>query len=192
MNKFTARALGATVIVALAVPAFAGSVDPVAIEPVPTAPLVPVSSGSDWTGGYVGLQLGYGELTDNLEGDGMIGGINAGYDFDYGNWVVGVGADVNFGAIETDAGDLDSLSRLKVRGGYDFGGTLLYASTGASYAASEDMKDSWGYFGGVGVETMITDTMSFTAEVAAHQFDSYQDFGRVNATTATVGVNYRF
>ncbi|WP_163886648.1 outer membrane protein [Aliiruegeria sabulilitoris] len=190
MKNFSSRAIGATLALTLAAPAFAGSLDPVAIEPAPTP--IPVQTSSDWTGGHVGLQLGYGELTDGLEGDDMIGGVSAGYDWDLGDWVVGVGADASFGEIDTDVGKLESLSSLKLRGGYDLGGTLLYASTGASYAASEDLKDSWGYFGAVGVETMITDTISLTGEIATHRFDDYRDFGTVNATTATVGVNYRF
>lgn len=192
MKIFTLRAIGATAILTLAAPAFAGSLEPVAIEPVPTPVQVPVQPSSDWTGGYAGVQLGYGALTDGLEGDDAIGGFTAGYDWDLGDWVVGVGADANFGEIETDAGNLDSLSRLKLRGGYDLGGTLLYASTGASYAASDDLKDSWGYFGAVGVETMVSDNISLTGEIAAHRFDDYRDFGTVDATTATVGVNYRF
>ena len=53
----------------------------------------------------------------------------------------------------------------------------------ATIAASSDLNDSWGYFGGVGIEHMLNDTISLTAEVAAHRFDSYQDFGTVNATT---------
>ncbi|SNS74068.1 outer membrane protein [Tropicimonas sediminicola] len=193
MNTFAKRALGATVGLSLAAPAFAGSLAEPVIEPAPApAPVVVTTPSNDWTGGYAGLQLGYGELTDNLEGDDVIGGVRAGYDWDLGNWVVGLGAEANFGKIETDAGDLDSLSTLRVRGGYDFGRTMVYGVTGASYAASEDLNDSWGYFGGIGVETMVTDSVSLSGEIAAHRFDDYQDFGRVDATTATIGVNYRF
>ncbi|SDI55229.1 hypothetical protein SAMN04488026_100452 [Aliiruegeria lutimaris] len=128
MKNFSSRAIGATLALTLAAPAFAGSLDPVAIEPAPTP--IPVQTSSDWTGGHVGLQLGYGELTDGLEGDDMIGGVSAGYDWDLGDWVVGV-------------------------------------------------------------QTMIGDTISLTGEIAKHRFDDYRDFGTVNATTATVGVNYR-
>lgn len=194
MNILAKRALGATLALSLAAPAFAGSLVEPAIEPAPAPAPAPVvlAPTSDWTGGYAGLQLGYGDLADGLEGDGAIGGLRAGYDWDLGDWVVGLGAEANFGQIETDVGDLDSLSTLRVRGGYDFGRTMVYAVTGASYAASDDLKDDWGYFGGLGVETMVTDSVSLSGEVAAHRFDDYQDFGQVDATTATVGVNYRF
>ncbi|WP_068116181.1 outer membrane protein [Tropicimonas marinistellae] len=190
MNRYLVRAVGATAVLSLAVPAFAGTLDTPPTEPSPVP--VAAQSSSNWTGGYVGLQFGYGELRDGLDGDSAIGGVTAGYDWDFGDWVVGVGADVNFGRLETSAGDLDSLTRLKVRGGYDFGNTLLYATTGASYAASSDLNDDWGYFAGVGIEKMLSDTVSLTGEVATHRFDSYRDYGRVNATTATIGVNYRF
>ncbi|PRY26633.1 opacity protein-like surface antigen [Aliiruegeria haliotis] len=193
MTTHTTRLLGAAFMTSLAVPAFAGSAEPVQTEAVPAPVVMPVaSSSSDWTGGYVGLQLGYGEVTDGLEGNETIGGVQAGYDWDLGDWVVGIGADANFGSIETSAGDLDSLSRLKVRGGYDFGKTLVYATTGASYAASSDLGDEWGYFGGIGVETKLTDTVSLTGEIATHRFDEYGSYGSTTANTATIGVNYRF
>ncbi len=190
MNSFAKRALGATLVLAIAAPVYAGSASEPVIEPVPTP--IPVTPASDWTGGYLGLQLGYGELTKDLEGDGMIGGIVGGYDWDLGDWVVGLGADVTFGDISTDAGDLSSLSRLKVRGGYDFGSTMLYATAGAAYADSDDFGNSWGYFGGVGVEHRLDDAWSLTGEVAAHRFEDFNDYDKVNATTATVGLNYRF
>lgn len=190
MNRFSTSALGATLVLATAAPVLAGSPSEPVIEPVPSP--ISVAPSSDWTGGYIGIQLGYGELTKDLEGDGVIGGVTAGYDWDLGDWVVGLGADANFGDISTDAGDLDSLSRLKLRGGYDFGRTLLYVTTGASYADSGDFGNSWGYFGGVGVEHMLDDAWSLTGEISAHRFDDFDNFDKVNATTATIGVNYRF
>lgn len=192
MKLVTSRALAAVVAAAVAAPALAQDAP---AEPVVTT----VSDGyvlspnnTDWTGGYVGGQVGYGELDDGLEGDDWIGGVQAGYDWDLGDWVVGVGADANFGNIETSAGDLESLSRLKLRGGYDFGNTLLYATTGASYADGEDLGSSWGYFGGLGVEVKATENWSVQTEVSKHWFDDFDGYGNVDAIVGTVGVNYRF
>ncbi len=94
--------------------------------------------------------------------------------------------------MDTNAGEIDSLARLKVRGGYDFGDTMLYATTGASYAASDDLGDKWGYFGGVGLEYRVSDTFSIVGEIATHRFDSYRNGKSVNANTALLGINYRF
>ncbi|MFV0335671.1 MAG: outer membrane protein [Tropicimonas sp.] len=170
--------------------ALAGSAGPALIEPEPVPMAMPVSH--DWTGPYVGLQLGYADFSEGIDGDDVIGGLNAGYDWDFGNWVLGFGADVSFGGVDTDEGDIDWISRLKLRGGYDFGRTLLYVTTGAAYAASDDLDDSWGYFGGLGLETMLTDQISLSGEVAANRFDDFEDQDDVHATTVFIGVNYRF
>ena len=78
-----------------ALPAFAGSLDEPIVAPIPAAPVV-VATGPDWTGGYIGAQLGYGDVdtdVDGVDGDGLIGGLIAGYDFDFGSYVVGAGID---------------------------------------------------------------------------------------------------
>ncbi len=180
MSKTIKTTIAAALVAAIALPSFAEEAAPV------------LDTGSDWTGAHIGLQLGYGETTGAAKGDNSFGGLAAGYDWDLGDWVVGVGADVNFTGLETKAGDIDTLTRLKLRGGYDFGDALLYATAGASYAASSDFDNDWGYFGGVGLEYRVSDTVSLTGELVTHRFDSFHDGKSLNANTAIIGINYRF
>ena len=130
-----------------ALPAFAGSVTPPPSDPVVMAPApMPVVSSKDWTGAYVGGQLGYGNInTDDpdTEGDGALYGLRAGYDWDFGNWVAGTNLQYQGGEIELDnAAKLDGLLRLGGRAGYDAGNTLVYGTGGFAKAfTSEDAKE---------------------------------------------------
>ena len=78
-----------TTAVFFSAPAFAGGLGDVAPEPEVVAYDAPVqaNTGGDWGGGYVGAQIGYGDLKSNgagLDGDGAIGGVHAGYRADFG------------------------------------------------------------------------------------------------------------
>jgi len=73
-----------------------------------------------WTGGYVGVDVGYGfgqndndttfrpneasfgarNFGSSVDADGAVVGAHAGYDWQHGNWVVGVAADVAWSNIE--------------------------------------------------------------------------------------------
>ncbi|SER96821.1 Opacity protein [Tranquillimonas rosea] len=189
-------------------PVFAGGMTPAPADPVvqpsQPAPVVPVTG--DWTGAYVGAELGYGDITaendgGDADGDGVIGGLTAGYDRDFGNFVLGAGVDYDFADIDleadgTEVGSLDSVARLKVRGGYDLGSTLIYATGGAAYAdaeiGGEDYSDT-GYFVGLGADYKVTDSVTVGGEVLYHQFDDFDDTGTdVEATTAQARVTYRF
>jgi hypothetical protein len=58
------RLLLASGLVAVAgLPAFAGNIEPVAVQPMVTAPMVmPMESAPRWTGGYVGASIGFAGL----------------------------------------------------------------------------------------------------------------------------------
>ena len=73
--RYTMTAL-ATAATFAAAPAFAGNLDTPAPAPAVQPMQQPVPMGIDWTGGYVGGQLGYGDVdTDaGVSGDGAIGG----------------------------------------------------------------------------------------------------------------------
>ncbi len=191
-----------TAITALAVPAVAGSLSEPIVEPVLDAPQVYVAPGVDWTGAYAGVQLGYGDLnasgaaTD--EGSGVIGGLTAGYDYDFGTFVLGAGVDYDFADIDLDsgAGQLDSVARLKARAGFEAGQALIYGTGGAAFADAQiggtDFSDT-GYFLGAGVEYMVNQTFSIGGEVLYHQFDDFDNTGiDIDATTVQVRAVYRF
>lgn len=182
--------------------AFAGSIDPAPVESAVVAEPAPVFAGRDWTGGYAGAQLGYGDLdTDGaggVDGDGIIGGVHAGYDFDLGDWVLGGGLDYDAADIDLsdDAGDLNDVVRLKLRGGYDLGDTLIYGTTGLAWADADiggDSFDDQGYFIGVGAERFVTDNMTVGGELLYHDFDDFDDTDvDIQATTLQARVSWRF
>ncbi len=84
----------------------------------------------DWTGGYVGAQLGYGKVKPSggiADGSGGIYGIHAGYDYDFGDWVLG--GELDYDRLKIDVGSptaatADYVTRAKLRLGYDFGNAL--------------------------------------------------------------------
>jgi len=193
--------LAASALALAAGPALAGNLTPPAPEPVIAAP-APAPVGHDWTGGYVGAQLGYGNLDTSgaadVSGDGAIGGVHAGYDYDFGQWVLG--GEVEFDAADISlsggAGKLNSVARLKLRGGYDLGQTLIYGTGGAAYADASlggNGANDTGYFVGLGAEHMLNDNWSVGGEVLYHRFDNFDGSGiDINATTAEARVSLRF
>lgn len=189
--------LMSTAITALAIPAFAGSLSEPVIEPVLVAPQAYVAPGRDWTGAYAGVQLGFGRI--DVSGgtaddrDGLMGGLHAGYDYDFGSYVVGVNADYNMADTDVDGA---SMARVKVRGGYDMGNGLLYATTGLAFAKAEiggvDRSDT-GWVAGIGYEHMVADNISVGGEVLYHQVDNFDNSGLdITGTTAQAKVSWRF
>ena len=84
MKKLATMALFGLAGTALAAPAFAGGPVVVAEEATVTAPVMetaPMPVGTDWGGAYAGAQLGFGQIgsTDPFQGEGLIGGLHAGY-----------------------------------------------------------------------------------------------------------------
>lgn len=187
-------AFGAT---AIAAPAFAGSIQPAPMEPMIQAPApVAMTMGRDWTGGYAGLQLGYADVgtsIDGLEGDDMIGGLTAGYDWQFGNFVAGVGVDADIADLSVGDFTLERVYRLKARAGYSFGDGLLYATGGGVGADIDGLGYDTGYFIGAGYEHMVTNNISLGGEVLYHEFDNFKDSTvDVDATTFQIRANYRF
>jgi predicted porin len=187
-------------LVALAAPALAGGLNQPAIEPAPLAPApAPVAAGPDWSGFYAGGQLGFGDVDagGGATGDGLLGGVHAGYRFDFGGFVAGVEADYDAADIDLGGGTgLDDVLRLKLSGGVPVGAGLLYATAGAAQAgvdlgASSD-RDT-GVFGGVGVAWPVGSNLTLGGEILQHQFDDFAGSGSdISATTATARVSFRF
>ncbi len=188
----------ATVTALMAAPAFAGSAaapapDPVIETAVPVAPATP-----NWTGFYAGGQLGYGNVDTDLpgvDGDGLIGGLVLGYDYDLGNnWVVGGGLDYDWADIDLAPGiSVENVFRAKLRGGYKIGNGLLYGTGGYAWADTDSVGDDDGYFVGAGYEHMVTQNISVGGELLYRQFDSFGTANTdVDATTVQARATFRF
>jgi opacity protein-like surface antigen len=190
--------VGASFGALLTAPAFAGGLSQPMIEPAPAAPVTYAAPSQDWTGGYVGAQLGYADgSVGATSGNNGTYGLRAGYDWDFGKWVAGAGVDWDKTDINLGGGDnLDSIARLKLRAGADLGKTLVYVTAGGAHAKATvggaSHSDN-GWFAGIGAEYAINDKWTVGGEVVKNQFDNFDNLGvDADATTASVNVGFRF
>jgi outer membrane immunogenic protein len=201
--KTIAALLASTLFV---LPAFAGGLAPAEPEPeIMAAAPVYVAPSADWTGFYAGAQLGYGDVNSTigdaeagLDGNGMLGGVHAGYRWDFGQFVAG--AEVDYDAADIELGDglgsLDSVARLKLTGGADLGRSLVYGTVGVASADATvegvGLSDT-GYFFGGGVDFAVNERWTVGGEVLQHQFDDFDGTGiDFDATTIKAKVALRF
>ena len=168
--------------------AYAGGVNPAPMEPMVMAPSAPlVMPSQDWTGGYAGLSVGYGAGSaesnqDDFDVDGYGIGAFAGYNYDFGSFVMGGELEIATGNIDDDDTRLEfnNGARLKLKAGADLGQTLVYGLAGATYANAEldgDDIDAAGYLLGLGAEYRISPNVGLGAEVI------YEDFGDVDGAS---------
>ncbi|MGB3643088.1 MAG: outer membrane protein [Mesorhizobium sp.] len=205
--------LGASAAVALALgasPAFAADVI-VAQEYAPVAP----AAVYDWSGPYLGVQLGYGagEASSDIGGprlvldaDGFVAGGYAGWNFQNGNFVYGLETDFNYsdvkGNVDAFLGPaeygFDWYGSTRARVGLAVDRFLPFATAGVAYtkAYGKDggIKEADTYVGwtaGAGLEYAFTDNLIGRAEYRYHDFGSKNDT-KVKLHTVTVGVAYKF
>ncbi len=180
-------------------PAIAGGfADPVVepvIEPVAAAPAVRQTG--NWGGFYAGGQLGYGSgSTGGVDLDGGLLGAHAGYNFDLGGFVVGAELDGDLARLDLDtAGRIDRIIRLKGRAGVDMGDMMFYGTAGVARARLDtgagNVSDN-GYFGGIGLDYALSDSMIVGGEALVHRFDNFGGGPGVKATTLRAKMSFRF
>jgi opacity protein-like surface antigen len=189
--------------------------------PADPAVVAPPASQSDWTGLYVGAQVGnlsYESFATRapiagdrvFEGEGGFAGLHAGYMHDFGTVVLGGEAEVSFSDVDLDfvAGAVPGASTftverstlLKARIGIDAGRILPYAVAGYGW---HDVNGSGGaadqaYRGaafGVGVSFLLSDTVMIGTEILYHDLDAYEADNttlRAEITTVSLRASWRF
>lgn len=197
MKRLAMMALMGTAGGLAAAPALAGGPVAVATEAPVAAPVMAQpapATGGDWDGFYGGAQLGYGEIgsTDPFEGNGMLGGLHAGYRMDFGTFVAGAELAYDFASITLDPLDVttvDSIGRLGLTGGVDLGRALVFGTAGVARIGGDVDQD--GYFYGIGMDYALNDRVSLGGQVLRHDFDTTPQ-GSVDTTLVQARVSFRF
>ncbi len=166
----------------------------------------------DWSGLYMGASAGTanresewtdvdgdwgpdGEIITSDDVDAAALGAHVGYNWQFGNWVVGAQGGVTvadlsesqviFGDVVVD-NSLSFIADARVNAGYSFGAVLPYVTVGAAYsdlehswAEGNDTNDSWPDFGnetaivyGAGVEYAFSSKWSAGVEYLVYDFGS--------------------
>ena len=192
--------LSAAALLATGSAAFAGGLsEPVMTAPAPVAaaPVAMAPMSADWSGFYVGGQYGLGTVeAGGVENDLKSYGVQAGYLYDLGSFVVG--GEAAYAALDVDDVDSDGsyVARAGVLAGYDAGRFMPYVTGGYAYLNAEDgissASDS-GYYYGVGATYAVTDSINVGVEYLDHKFDDFDGSGNdVEAQTTSLKVSYKF
>ncbi len=105
----------------------------------------PVYAEVNWSGPYIGANVGYGwsANTDYLDPTGVFGGAQIGYNFQRGHFVFGVEADFEGAGISDSnavaKSEMDWFGTVRGRLGYTFDRALVYGTGGFAFG---DVKNS--------------------------------------------------
>lgn len=170
-------------------------------------PLLAPAPVFSWTGFYIGGHAGYGwsrfsaDDGDSRTAKGFLGGVQGGFNYQFGQFVVGVEGEYAWANVKLDeplfAGTLtlknDYFATAAARIGYAFDRTLVYGKVGGAWT-----RDKWdgndgaggtatatsnrsGWMLGAGVEYAVWENVSVKVEY------NYLRFSSVSPTFATAG-----
>lgn len=216
-NKFALSAVAGLGVAAFAaVPAMAADV--VYEEPPAPQPIFESAPVATWAGPYAGLHLGYGfggntDLSgsaNSIGTDGWLGGAFGGYNFQNGQFVYGLEADVNYNGLDgTNAGE-SSRTRfdgsVRARAGVAVNDDILvYGTAGGaaerlrvSNVAGSETRTLLGYTVGAGVDARLTEQVFARGEYRYTDYGSKSfalpGVGSVDSSNhrVTVGVGFKF
>ena len=192
------------------------------------APILDPAPVFSWTGLSLGASVGVVSYEDRLSGPtlsdvsrpaGGLAGASVGYAVQTGDIVTGIETDLAYSSANRSttigstihAASLESFGSTRLRLGYAFDRTLVYATggvayavthtreaTGASYAGNWSLRPGWAI--GAGVEYAVTPEWSVRAEglyaglgLKTAVDAAHNDFKFVDSVAlARAGVNYRF
>lgn len=151
----------------------------------------------DWSGFYAGGQFGYGgQRSDVYKSHGWQGGVQAGYNHDFGGIVVGGEVEMKAVNAEINGTPFKDNIALKARVGTDLNGFLVYGTAGVArgtFDGGTAKISENGVVYGFGVERPISEKWTVGAEVLKSDFrNNYSGLTNLNDTSATLRVNYRF
>jgi outer membrane immunogenic protein len=158
-------------------------------EPLPTPDLTAAAPANDWTGFYLGALLGWtwgNAGTDeegDIEGDGIDGGVYAGGNWQFGQFVLGAEGDLLLSGAEGSEDDVEFdqgvNGSLRARAGIALDRFLLYGTGGVAATElelsdddSDDSNTLWGWTVGAGAEALVLDNVTARVE---YRYSDYQD-----------------
>ncbi|WP_164659146.1 outer membrane protein [Tropicibacter sp. Alg240-R139] len=156
----------------------------------------PAAMAADWTGPYAGFSIGHADVDGPGAADGKettFGG-HIGYDYDFGDFVVGSELEVTRFDLGLPAGGgtVDNVANLKLKGGYDFGPALGYAVVGASRAYTS-LGNENGYVYGLGVAYQVTEQFTVSGEVLQHKFSNVSSStSDLDSASVNLRASFRF
>jgi outer membrane immunogenic protein len=164
-----------------------------------------------WAGPYLGATAGYewGNVSNSsTKPAGLVGGIEAGYNWQVGQFVFGGETDINLsGADDTFAPYKFSnpwFGTLRARGGIAFNNVLLFGTAGVAYgnlraetAGLTESNTGIGWTAGLGIEVGFTPNWSAKAEwlyldISEHAYSLTGVSNGLQANLLRFGVNYHF
>jgi outer membrane immunogenic protein len=205
MRRSTAvwGAVASVLSLSICSPGFAADLPRPAYKAPPLLSPAPVFS---WTGFYVGGHGGYGWSRFSGDGDertakGWLAGVQAGYNYQFGQFVVGIEGEYSWADVKYDTplfgGNLtlknDYFATAAARIGYAFDRSLVYAKVGAAWTRDKwDANDGTGgtatatsnrsgWLLGAGFEYAVWDNVSVKLEY------NYMKFGSVTPSFTTAG-----
>ncbi|WP_042251260.1 outer membrane protein [Paracoccus sp. PAMC 22219] len=190
--KLAFATLGASLF---AVTAHAGGYVAPVVEPAPAPIVTPVVTNvSDWSGFYAGLQYGQGDADVSFDGDSVSDdfdayGLHAGYNRDFGQFVLG--GELDYNRIDLDDAGEGDLVRLRGRAGYDLGRFLPYVSLGAAHIDADDLSET-AFTYGIGADFKVTERVTVGAEYTRQDFDDVADLSGVDLDTDMVQLRASF
>ncbi|WP_425987906.1 outer membrane protein [Afipia sp. DC4300-2b1] len=206
------KIFGAIIAAATCVTASAQAADIYSRRPYAQPYTVAQPLANSWIGPYIGGNLGYGwgDVSNNgAKPSGVLGGLQAGYNWQNGAWVAGIEADLQLSSAD------DTFAPWKfsnpwfgtVRGrvGYAFNSILLYGTGGLAFGALKaqlpgglsESNTSAGWTIGAGAEFALNQNWSAKVEYLYVDLSdkNFLMTGMSNGyqfSTVRVGVNYRF
>lgn len=158
MNRLRLAGLAASSFL-LAGAAFAADLPRRDYGPPPVIPIAPIFT---WTGIYVGVNAGYGFSTNDRSevfipgigtvrdgggSSGFVGGGQIGYNYQFGQFVLGVETDIQFADLSSrgdrvfGSNGVDFFGTVRGRAGFAFDRALLYGTGGFAYGGGGGNND---------------------------------------------------
>ena len=153
-----------------------------------------LAAAGDWTGSYLGAQAGLRGTAASAGGGAASYGVFGGYDVDFGGLVLGgeLEYQVQDPALVVGGVRLNSVGRLKMRAGSDFGAGLAYAILGGVNGDTALGRET-GVVYGLGLQAAVSDRLNISGEALRQVIDDFAGSGSdLQNNSFNVRVSFRF